>query len=220
MRYRFLSHLYTQKQPAYGGIVEIKIERIRSINSGDTSNVSQFTMQNHWGTHIDAPNHFFENGRKIVDYPPEFWFFATPQVIDVELNAGEILVNDDWLNSVRQDADIILFRSGWHKRRNDKSYSTENPGIHPDVGLNLRRNFPNLRMIGIDWISLSSYLHRELGREAHKTFLDPKGINEPILIIEDMDLSGNLDGLVALWVIPIRIEQLDSALCTIIGILE
>lgn len=215
-----MSHIYMQKQPAYGGTVEIKIDRIKSINAGDPSNVSQFTMQNHWGTHIDAPNHFFENGKKVIDYPPEFWFFEKPQVVGVKLNLGEILVPGDWLNSVGRDTDILLFRSGWCKRRNDKFYTTENPGIHPDVGLYLRKNFPNLRTIGIDWISLSSYLDRELGREAHRAFLDSKGANEPILVVEDMDLSGNLDGLAAAWVIPIRIEQLDSAPCTVMGVLE
>jgi len=220
MMYQFLSHIYTRKQPAYGGTAEVKIDQIKSINAGDTSNVSQFIMQNHWGTHVDGPNHFFENGKKIVDYPPEFWFFAKPQVIEVKLNQGEILAPGNWLNSIRRDTDILLFQSGWCKRRNDKSYTTENPGIHPDVGFYLRKNFPNLRMIGIDWISLSSYLDRELGREAHRAFLDPKGANKPILIIEDMDLSGNFDRLAAVWVVPIRMGQLDSAPCTVIGVLQ
>ena len=220
MRYQFLSHMYTQDQPAYGGAVEIKIDLIKAINAGDASNVFQFTMQNHWGTHVDAPNHFFENGKKIADYPPEFWFFAKPQVIEVKLNQGEILAPGNWLNSVRRDTNILFFRSGWCKRRNDKSYTTENPGVHPDVGKYLRKNFPNIRMIGIDWISLSSYLDRELGREAHKVFLNPNGFNTPILIIEDVNLSGDLDGLVSVWVIPIRMQQLDSAPCTIIGVLK
>ena len=220
MRYQFLSHIYTNEQPVYGGTAEIKIDKIKSINAGDSSNVFQFTIQNHWGTHVDAPNHFFENGRKVADYPPEFWFFAKPQIIDVELNMGEILVPGDWLNGIGSDTDILLFRSGWCKRRNDRSYTTENPGIHPDIGICLRKNYPNLRTIGIDWISLSSYLNRELGREAHKAFLDPKEDNEPILIIEDMYLSGNLNGLVDVLVFPLMIEQLDSAPCTVIGVLE
>ena len=48
-------------------------------------------------------------------------------------------------------------------------------------------------MIGFDFISLSSYTHRNLGRKAHRAMLgkmDISGVQlDPILIIEDMDLS-------------------------------
>ena len=74
-------------------------------------------------------------------------------------------------------------------------YSCDNPGIHPEVGIYLR----------------------ELGREAHRAFLGQGGKNDPILIIEDMDLSCDLTKLRELWVLPLRVEKIDSAPCTVIG---
>jgi len=74
-----------------------------------------------------------------------------------------------------------------------------------------------LKEVGIDWISISSYQNRLVGRNAHRAFLDPKGRNSPIAIIEDMDLSGNLSKLKQLFVFPLRLKSLDSAPCTAIG---
>jgi len=72
-------------------------------------------------------------------------------------------------------------------------------------------------MTGIDWISISPYQDRELGREAHRVFLDQKGRNNPVLLIEDIDLSGNFKKLKEVWVSPLRVERVDSAPCTVIG---
>jgi len=122
-----------------------------------------------------------------------------------------------WLNTITPDTDILLFNSGWGKYRNNKIYSCDNPGIHPEVGIYLREHFPRIRAIGIDWISISPYQDRELGREAHRAFLDQEGKNNSVLLIEDMDLSGDLKGLTEVWVSPLRVERVDSAPCTVIG---
>lgn len=220
MRYLFLSHIYAKDQPAYGGKVELEIKDIKSLSRGDSSNVYEITLQNHWGTHIDTPNHFFENGKRIIDYPADFWFFKNPQAIEVSLKEKELLTLNADLNGISKATELLLFKAGWSEKRGEGSYCMGNPGIHPEVALYLRKNFPNLRAIGIDWISVSSNADRELGRESHKAFLNPYRSNNPVLIIEDMDLSCNLQGLKAVWVLPLRIEGIDSAPCTVVGIFE
>ena len=217
MKYRFLSHILASPLPVYGGQGSVMIEPVKSLQSGDSANVFRMTMENHWGTHVDAPYHFFDDGRKIIDYPPEFWVFKSPQAIHVDLKPSEVLECGDWLNTITPRTDFLLFQSGWGNRRGEKIYSVENPGIHPEVGLYLRENLPSLRAIGIDWISISPYQNRELGREAHRAFLDQEGKNKPVLLIEDMDLSGDLKGLTEVWVSPLRVERVDSAPCTVIG---
>jgi hypothetical protein len=62
--------------------------------------------------------------------------------------------------------------------------------------------------------------NRELGRQAHRAFLNPESDGYPILIIEDMDLSANLNGLKQVWVAPLLVEGIDSAPYTIIGIFD
>lgn len=215
--YKYLSHRLDNVIPVYRGSASLNISQIKSISEGDTTNSYRSILESHWGTHVDAPNHFFNNGEKIVDYPPEFWFFKSPEVIQITLNPSEILACDKWIESIRPDSDILLLQSGWGKFRGHDEYSLKNPGLHPDVGFFLRRRYPNLRAIGIDWISISSYQNRMLGREAHKAFLDPAGKNNPVLIIEDMELRSDLNSLKEIIVVPLIIDGFDSAPCTVIG---
>lgn len=206
--------------PIYGGRVSVNLNRVKSIFNGDSSNVFAFTLENHWGTHVDAPNHVFGNGKKIADYHPEFWFFRSPKVIHVALKPSEILMCDKWIRNINTDTDILLFKSGWGNYRKKKIYSTDNPGIHPEVGIYLRKKYPRIRAIGIDWISISPYQNRELGREAHKAFLDSESEGQPILIIEDMYLPDDMENLNKICVLPLLVEGMDSAPCTIVGIPE
>lgn len=220
MRYEYLSYPLADELPVYGGKASLGIHPIKSIVNGDSANVVSFTIQNHWGTHIDCPAHFFEKGKKVVDYPPEFWLFKSPQVLDISLKPVEILRCKAWSKTIRGDTDILLFKSEWSNHRGEDIYNCKNPGIHPEVALYLRKNYPNIRVVGIDWLSISSYKDRELGREAHRAFLDPEGLNNSIAIIEDMDLSHDLTSLREVIVLPLRIDILDSAPCTIIGLIN
>ena len=67
--------------PLYGGGKGISISLDRSILNGDTANTKQLSFQNHSGTHIDFPNHFFENGKTAENYTADFWIFEKPFLI-------------------------------------------------------------------------------------------------------------------------------------------
>jgi kynurenine formamidase len=218
MRYEYLSHKLTDETPVFGAKTYIGINVVKSIENGDSANTYKFSMENHWGTHVDAPNHFFEKGLKIADYPPEFWFFKSPQFIQIALQPSEILNCGKWIESINPNTDLLLFQSGWSELRGQELYVVENPGIHPEVGLYMRKCYPNLRAVGINWVSISPYQNRTLGREAHRAFLNPEGENNPILIIEDMDLSCDLEKLKEVMVFPVYMETIDSAPCTAIGV--
>jgi kynurenine formamidase len=66
----------------------------------------------------------------------------------------------------------------------------------------------------MDFISLTSYQNRELGREAHRMFL---GGDRPILLIEDMDLSKIMNSPKSISCIPLLINGLDGSPVTIIA---
>lgn len=220
MKFIYLSHILTEKIPVYGGEGLLSITSVKALEKGDLANIFSFSIENHWGTHIDAPNHFFEKGQKVSDYPANLFFFESPRVIQVSLEPSDILKCDNWVEEISHDNDLLLLQAGWSRFRGQQIYSSENPGIHPEVGAYLRTNYPNIKAIGIDWISVSSFQDRELGRQAHRAFLDPKGVNKPILLIEDMDLSQDLRGLKQVWAAPLRIEGIDSAPCTVMGRVE
>lgn len=217
MNYRYLSYVLGNNVPIYGSNLLLSVEKKRSIDEGDSTNISQANIGSHLGTHVDAPNHFFNLGKKIFEYPASTWIFRFPQVIDVSLDPCQILGCDEYINRIKDCSDIVLFRSGWSNKRKEKKYVDANPGISKRVALYFRKNFPCIRAIGIDWVSISSYQKRHLGREAHRAFLNPKGFNKPILIVEDMDLSGDISKLKEIYIFPLMIDDFDSAPCTVIG---
>src|SRR5260221_14704313 len=47
----------------------VEIGFVMAIDKGDTANVSKLSMGAHTGTHMDAPLHFFKDGRSIDTMP-------------------------------------------------------------------------------------------------------------------------------------------------------
>ena len=49
----------------YPGDPAPRQKQLQSLEAGDVCNLTQFSMCAHNGTHVDAPYHFFRNGRTI-----------------------------------------------------------------------------------------------------------------------------------------------------------
>jgi len=120
--------------------------------------------------------------------------------------------------------DILLLKTGfWRWRyRNKGIYRLENPGVSPEVADYIRSKFENIRCVGIDSISVSSYANRGLGRKTHQIFLkDNEYRGDPVFLLEDLNLSSRyLDRLKTIFICPLMIENIDSAPCTVIGMLR
>ncbi len=220
MHFHYLSYPLSKSMPVYGGANGLELTPLKTIDKGDSCNTWRICFENHWGSHIDGPNHFFGDGLKIMDYPADFWMFDNPQVLEVSLERGELLRWDAIKSKINRDADLLLLKSGWGQNRDSNLYWKENPGIHADVAIGLRNMNCAIRVVGLDWISVSSYVHRQEGRKSHLAFLDSAGEGEPVLLVEDMDLSGNMMNLSKVMIAPMIVEDVDSSPCTIIGVIE
>ena len=71
----YLSYFLDENTPLYGGEKGIKMVADRSISKGDSANTKRVSFHNHSGTHIDFPNHFFDQGKVAQDYDASFWIF-------------------------------------------------------------------------------------------------------------------------------------------------
>lgn len=214
---RYLSYPIHEAIPVYGRVdAAIELIPVRSLRRGDSCNVYKIVMENHWGTHVDCPAHFFDEGRSITDYPPETWIFNRPFTKEI-VAMDNLILTPGHIGDIPSGTDLLLIKSGFYTLRGTERYSMNNPGFAPETGVWLRKTYPLLKAIGFDFVSLSPFQDRVLGGESHKALLDPEGINSPIRIIEDMDLSHDLSGLTKVWISPLRIERLDSAPCTVVG---
>lgn len=217
----YLSYILEANTPTYGNRNRFEQIKKSDISCGDVANDTSIYTTVHIGTHIDMPYHFYENGNTIEDYSADFWRFETPLFIEIEQE--DLIIRDKLikkLNSIRDIGyDMLIIKTGICDRRDRDEFWENNYGFHPDIYDYLVQNFPNIRVLGFDSISVSSFANRVLGREAHKRFLNPKN---PILLLEDMDLRTiNKDiKLKELIVSPLRISNCDGLPCTVFGVLN
>jgi len=187
----------------------VKVTDSSSIKNGETANSSCWIFtNNHIGTHIDTPYHFSETGKQIMDFDPDFWIYNRVLCIDIPCVEARLIDASDLQGyKINPDVEILLIRTGFEKFRTTDTYWNNNPGINPELADYLRSEFPSLRCIGFDFISLTSWKYRAAGRLAHKKFLAPKNGRQPILVIEDMSLQEIQNDISWLLVSPVLIEN-------------
>lgn len=212
----FLSHRLSVLTPSYDDGPRLEIAPFKQISKGDSSNSYFLKMLNHLGTHVDAPNHFDPRGRPISSFTAEELVFLKPLLLDVAKKPGELITAEE-LKSYRGEiagSDILLIRTGIQKLRNSDPAAFIKKGVCLSVeAAEFLRNFEKLRALGVDAISISSPLMREIGREAHRRLL----VGRSFLIIEDMDLDGKPAALKKVFVMPLMVEGVDSAPCTVLA---
>jgi kynurenine formamidase len=216
----YLSYTLNRNTPTYGDRNRFKIEKKSSIKRGDIANDSFISTTVHIGTHIDMPYHFFEDGETIEDFPANFWNFSSGEVLFIELEEiKNLVIEDELIKELEKIEDklnykLLLVKTGACYIRDKREFWERNFGFSPEVAEYLRENFPNIRIFGFDSISVSSFQNRQVGREAHRAFLDPKA---PILLLEDIDLR-EIDretNFYSITIAPLRIEKCDGLPCTI-----
>lgn len=217
MRKMFLSYPLGINTPSYGDKEPLILESTKSISCGDTCNQARITMSNHLGTHIDCPRHFDDKGLTIDQYPAEFWFSEKVGLLNLDVAPAELIELEPHIKNISSEIEILLIRTGFYQNRGKRAYWESNPGLSVASCQTLRQNFKNLKMVGFDFISLSSYQHRSEGRIAHKALLHGEFGAKSVLIIEDMDLSQIEKAPAQIVVVPLRFEGLDGAPVTVIA---
>ena len=77
-----LTHTLKSNIPTYPEDPEFSAKPAIQFPKGDGCRVHALSLGTHTGTHIDAPFHFDENGKKIDEVPLD-WFIGRPVVIDI-----------------------------------------------------------------------------------------------------------------------------------------
>ena len=223
--YLYLSHTLEINTPSYGNSSKVKIDTSRAIKNGDTSNEHTLSFSNHISTHVDAPYHFDDFGKSLDEYEPDFWICNSPFLIEKEFIPEEIIsfeMLEGELLKIPKETDCLLLKTGFEKFRNKIDvYSFKNPSVSPEIAIWLRNNY-NLKFFGIDYISISSRVNRELGRETHKAFLNNtyNGITihrNPILLLEDMKLEKLFSSPKKIIICPLIFTKSDGAPTTILA---
>ncbi len=217
MKWKYLSYPLNSDAFGYGDGKRFKIDFVRSMCCGDTSNNSEFSMPTHYGTHLDYPFHFSDSGAKSNQYQAQDFIFNRVSMVDLSEKdrIEDLIIKNEHLPLAEIDpkTDFLIIKTGFCHKRFTETYWKYGYGFHPETAAHIKSHLPLVKAIGFDLISLNSYQHRPLGREAHKAFL----IEQDILIVEELDLRtvSAKDKINTLIVAPLLLDNADGAPCTI-----
>ena len=196
-----ISLTITEDLPTWPGDPKIKLEKISQIKEGDTSNLTHISTSVHVGTHIDAPNHFLEDGDTVEDIPLDL--MVGPAEV-IEFTTGQDISADDLREAgIPGKCQRLLF-----KTRNSRFWAEglrefQEDFIALDAGAAAYLVECGVEVVGIDSLSVAPYEDLE---PTHNILLEAG-----ILIIEGLNLSGIAPGTYRLLCLPLKIGGSDGA---------
>lgn len=189
------------------------------VAEGRSSNTSYIELFAHTGTHIDAPWHFNEDGRRILDFEIGEFVFSNVLLVDVPKGDFDPVTREDLAPYEGQiaGADALLIRTSFSAKRDGEreAYIHHTPGLAVEAARFLA-GFPNLRCIGVDFISIENVdAARKTGFPVHHILLDR---SEPMILLEDANLVVVEDRQITrLFLFPLRIEALEASPVTAVA---
>jgi arylformamidase len=217
-RFLRLSYDIGFDHPGWPGHPSYSYEQLSSTERGDVANFGVLHLTNHFGSHLDAPNHFNPDGIKVREVPIERFVFERPVLLEVEKGDTELVTRAELEahDGRLQEADLLLLRSGWSRIRPEDGhrYAYDGPGVSPEACEYLI-SLPRLQGIAMDWISLAAY--RKIDPEgilAHQ-ILCGVGRDRYVIIVEDIDLSAYPEDTRRVYAIPLFPHGADSSPCTV-----
>ncbi len=188
------------KTPSFPGDPKPEIKQIATIKV-EGWNEKRITIGSHFSTHIDAPFHMLEEGKKLDEYPIEK-FIGEAMVIDVK---NQINPN---LDAIKKD-DIVFFHTGHAKEMHSNNYFRRDHILSIETAQELIAK--GIKIVGLDAFSPDNEPF-----EVHKLLL-----KNDILIVENLI---NLDKLIGIrfmcYILPLKIMDADGAPCRVIGVLQ
>lgn len=217
-RWIYMSYMLNEQTPAYGNGETFSSKPLSYMERGDSCNTANWNLPNHIGTHIDFSRHFVVKGKTLNDYPASFWHFKSVHLVFTpKVEPGRVIGPDDLrITSIPKETELLLIKTGFGSIRHQRLYWEANPAYLPELADVLRERCLFLRVVGFDSISLSSWINRSLGREAHKAFLDHP---RPILLLEDMNLLIVCEETIFRQVVvsPLSVANADGSPCTVLA---
>ncbi|MDO4732588.1 MAG: cyclase family protein [Bacillota bacterium] len=201
MKMTDLTHQITEEMLLFPGTAPVRLERIGKPDGRQTN----LFLNNHVGTHIDAPAHAEIAGKFLEELPLER-FFGLALMLDVSEFRGRSIP----LEFLEQHADELRFsqflvlNSGYHKLWGTEEYMKDFPVLSTEAALYLA-SFPELSGVAMDMLSADPADSEEL--PIHHILL-----RESKLIVENL---ANLEALEGehflLSVLPLSFEKADAS---------
>ncbi|MBN2493999.1 MAG: cyclase family protein [Deltaproteobacteria bacterium] len=177
--------------PIYPGDPEFSSRAVSELDPADETScaLTAIGLSTHCGTHLDAPAHFMAGGAS-VDRAPLGLLCGQARLLALPgpaVDAGALAAWD------LREVERLLIRTGSHRGH-----------LTPDAA-SMLRDRTAVRLVGIDSMSIGS---QGSGHRVHRILLCGQ---EPIWILEGLDLDGVPPGAYELCCLPLKIRGADGA---------
>ena len=183
--------------PTWPGDTPFQYEVSWPKSDSGSVNVGKLTMSIHTGTHVDAPFHFDDEGRKITDLDLNL-YLGQAKLVDV---AGRTSIGADDLANVDLTGitRLLLRTSSWS---DPDQFPKSICYLRPDLAPFLAEQ--GIRLIGVDVPSVDPLDSKELPAD--------HGLHQnDIHILEGLWLEDVEPGIYELIALPLQIEEADGS---------
>lgn len=185
--------------PVYPGDPVVEITPIAQMASGDIANVSRVVLSSHSGTHIDAPRHFFPDGRA-VDALDMRLLMGPVRVC--ELHQTHHITAQDLRLLALQDCQRVLFKTPNSTLWTKPGFQTDYIALTESAADFLLAR--NVQLIGIDYLSIDAFARQDF--PVHRLLLSAEAV-----ILEGLNLQAVTPGDYELIVLPLLLQNGDGA---------
>lgn len=187
--------------PVWPGDPPVQLSK-KSHESRDNTHTVRLTaieMGSHTGTHMDAPFHMIDGGKRLSDFPLETLIgkvtvFEIPSARSI---GRAQLGGFDWTGVER-----VLLKTENSRHWNDGKFYEEFVYLEPDGAEFLVER--GVRLVGIDYLSIDKF--RSESHPSHFVLL-----KKNILIIEGLNLSAVPQGNYTIFALPLNLQDADGA---------
>jgi len=183
----------------FPGDPQYSVEEVSSLTEGKKFNLYHMHLGNHTGTHVDFPAHTIKEGKTSSDFPIEY--LTGPGLI-IKVPSEEKSITKEFISKqpiMRND--IVFFKTANSKKSKQEAFTDQYVYIEPAAAAELFQR--NVKAVGIDYISVDRYDDEDL--TVHNTLL-----SREVLIVEGLDLSEIPEGRYEIFIMPLKIPNMDG----------
>jgi arylformamidase len=183
--------------PGWPGDTPYTFELAWTKEQSGSVNVGKLELSTHTGTHIDAPYHFDNEGKRVIDLPLELY---NGPVMVIDVTGAEEITSESLQGKIKGNMMRILFKTSCWKDRT--SFPENIVPVSPEVVPFLQKN--GVRLIGVDMPSVDPLDSKEL--QAHHSLH-----KHNIHILEGLVLDEVAEGEYELTALPLPLKDADGS---------
>jgi arylformamidase len=185
--------------PVWPDSAGFRTVKTMSLENGDPANVTRLDCDVHVGTHIDAPRHYYHNGRTVDKLSLNV--LIGPAIV-VDFPQAK-LITASLLNRLHLPLDTrrLLLRTGNSSMWLENTFNSYYTALAADAAQWIVDH--NIGLVGIDYLSVEPYGNKP---EVHTILLDAG-----VVIIEGLNLAHAAAGFYELICLPMYITEAEAA---------